>query len=503
MARKSLSVSKDNEIALSEVIGFVLIIGLIVVVASLYLTYGVPAQGRDSEILHMSQIKDQFIEYKLSLDSLFNNNKVGTTVGNSFTLGTIGGNTQGVLSFIPLMSPVPSSGVIAINDKTKDAETLSIRSRSLILNDTVNDAVDLPTHVENLPKHIYINISGITPADLSPETYFGVQVQGSGWLATVNLTPRFAYYNAYSVLQSVSSCPSGQVISTNPGGTVSCLVSTPTSNYTGSDISVTVVKGNVVSLQDLTVYKTISTGSYTVDLMDGAYGLKPSIQVPDDIFLSPTLNIFDTLHNTPHIKGNGNVTYGYTEMTYSLQPVPLGAMEFRGQNNYWIPQTYYYQMGGVFLSQNDGNTTYKLPPEISFNYNNDPIVTKKIVTVNLNVLTFDPSIRGIVGGSSSIQVKTHLGNISTLPYVPGSANTKWIKITVNTTDNQSRTMWKNYFDYTATIAGVPNFNTAIVGNETSITLNGYDTSDSWNDINVIAATGTYSTTIYGAGGIIL
>ena len=489
------------ESGLSEVIGFVLIIGLIVVVASLYLTYGVPAQGRDNEILHMNQVKDQFIEYKLSLDSLFNNNKVGTTVSNSFTLGTVGGYTQGVLSFVPLMSPVRSSGVIAVNDRTKDSESLSLTSRSLILNDTVNDAVDLPARIENLPKHIYVNISGITPSDLSKDTYYGVQVQGTGWLATVNLTPRFAYYDAYSVEQSVASCPPGKVISTNAGGTVSCLVSIPTSNYTGSDISITMIKRNVPSVQDLTVYKMISPGTYTVDLMDDAYGLKSSIQYPDDIYLAPTLDQFDTLHVTPHIRGNGNVTFGYTEMTYSLQPIPLGALEFRGQNNYWIPQTYYYQMGGVFLSQNDGNITYKLPPEISFNFNNDPVITKKIVVVNINALTFDPDTRGIVGGSSSIQVKTHLDSISTLPYAPGSANTKWIKIAVNTTNNQSRTMWKNYFDYTATVAGVPNFNTDIVGNETSITVYGYDTSDSWNDINVIAAKGTYSTAIYGAGGV--
>ena len=498
---KNSRASHSFESGLSEVIGFVLIIGLIVVVASLYLTYGVPVQGRENEIVHMNEIKDQFVGYKLSLDSLFNNNKVGTTVSNSFTLGTVGGFSQGTLSFIPLMSPVSSSGVIAINDRTKDSETLSLTSRSLILNDTVNDAVDLPARIENLPKHIYVNISGITQSDLSKDTYYGVEIYGSGWLATVNLTPRFSYYDAYSVVQSVSSCPPGQVISTNAGGTVSCLVSTPASNYTGSDISVTVIKGNVVSLQDLTVYHTISPGTYTVDLMDDAYGLKSLIQHPDDIFLAPTLDQFDTLYVTPHIKGNGNVTYGFTEMTYSLQPIPLGALEFRGQNNYWIPQTYYYQMGGVFLSQNDGNITYKLPPEISFNYNNDPVVTKKIVVVNINALTFDPNNRGIVGGSSSIQVKTHLDSVSTLPYVPGNANTKWIKIAVNTTDNQSRTMWKNYFDYTATVAGVPNFNTDIVGNESSITLYGYDTSDSWNDINVIAASGTYSTAIYGAGGV--
>ena len=95
-----------RESGLSEVIGFVLIIGLIVVVASLYLTYGVPAQGRENEIGHMNEVKDQFVGYKLSLDSLFNNNKVGTTVSNSFTLGTAGGYSQGTISFIPIMSPV-------------------------------------------------------------------------------------------------------------------------------------------------------------------------------------------------------------------------------------------------------------------------------------------------------------------------------------------------------------------------------------------------------------
>jgi hypothetical protein len=171
---KNSRVSHSFESGLSEVIGFVLIIGLIVVVASLYLTYGIPAQGRENEIVHMNEIKDQFVGYKLSLDSLFNNNKVGTTVSNSFTLGTAGGYTQGTLSFIPIMSPVSSSGVIAINDRTKEPEILSFTSRSLILNDTVNDAVDLPARIENLPNHIYVTISGITSNDLSKDTYYGV-----------------------------------------------------------------------------------------------------------------------------------------------------------------------------------------------------------------------------------------------------------------------------------------------------------------------------------------
>ena len=350
------------ESGLSEVIGFVLIIGLIVVVASLYLTYGVPAQGRENEIVHMNEVKDQFVGYKLSLDSLFNNDKVGTSVSNSFTLGTTGGYSQGTLSFIPIMNPVSSSGVIAINDRTKEPELLTLTSRSLILNDTVNDAVTLPARIESFPRHVYVTISGITPEDLSKDTLYGIEINGSGWRATVNLTPRFAYYDAYSVMD-LPSCPPGQVIGINPGGGVNCLVPTPASNYTGSDISVTVMKGIIPAVQDLTVYRNISPGSYTVDLMDEAYGLRSSVKIPDNLFLSPTLDLYDTLHGTSHIQGKGNVTYGYTEINYTVNPIPLGSLEYRGQNNYWIPQTYYYQLGGVFLSQTDGNTVYKLPPE--------------------------------------------------------------------------------------------------------------------------------------------
>ena len=65
----------NREAGLSEVVGFVLIIALLMAVFSLYLTYGVPAQGRENEILHMGVVKDQFIAYKIGLDSLSTNNK--------------------------------------------------------------------------------------------------------------------------------------------------------------------------------------------------------------------------------------------------------------------------------------------------------------------------------------------------------------------------------------------------------------------------------------------
>ena len=92
---------RTRENGLSEVVGFVLILGVLVLVFSLYLTYGIPAQGRESEILHMNEVKDQFVSYKLSLDSLLDNNKIGSSASNSFTLGTRRGIHAGYDEYCP------------------------------------------------------------------------------------------------------------------------------------------------------------------------------------------------------------------------------------------------------------------------------------------------------------------------------------------------------------------------------------------------------------------
>jgi len=506
---RSGSAGHDKDRALSEVIGFVLILGVITAAFSLYLIYGVPAQGRENEILHMNEVKDQFVAYKLSLDSLFNNNKVGTSVSNSFTLGTTGGFTQGSNSIIPIMSPVSSSGVIAINQRTP--ETLNISSYSMILDPNVHTSsalsLGVPTMINSTPQHIYVNISNILATDLqtATPTNYGLQMKGTGWMATINLSPRMTPYMKSTITTSSTACTSGQqqtgTSGTGVGTIYYCLNTAQGTLYNGTDISISVFKNNGSSIQSLPVYNTISTGNYTVDIMDPAYGIPSIMQFPDTLTLSNTLYIYNHTNNNAHITGNGNVVYGYTEGTYTMPPLALGALEYRTKNNYWIPQTYYYQMGGVFLAQNDGNITWKLPPEISFSNN----MTTNIVTVNINALTLDDSSTGIVGGNSAIQVRTTLNSITPLPFAPvalGRANTKWIRIGVKTSDDQARAMWKNYFTETAMVAGIPN---TIVGNTTTesyIIINGIDGSNGIYDINVIASNGIYSPSVHGVGGIL-
>ena len=477
--------NRSREDALSEVVGFVLILGVLVLVFSLYLTYGIPAQGRENEILHMNEVKDQFVTYKIGMDSLFTNDKIGTTLGNSFTLGTGGGYTQGMMSIIPIMSPVGSSGVIAINQRTPVNETLNISSHSLVMNDTFTSSEDLqegvPRTVTYVPDHLYVNISGIQAADLGPAGVFGANVSGKNWIVHINLTPRVTYYQNYTLTPS-------------SGGYTMSLQDQY--NYDRSDIAITVRKGGVTTLQDLTVYSKVSPGIvYPVDLMDETYGLDTVIRSRDTVTLV-------TEKPLGAVQATGNVTYDFTDTNpYTITPISLGSVEYRAQNNYWIAQNYYYQMGGVFLSQAEGNVSYRLPPEISFS--NDSL--HNLVSVTINALTFEPANRGLVGGNSPVQLKTKLESVYSLPYAESdqiTGNTKYVWIGVNTSDPKANAMWESYFDSTARTAGIPSghYTVGRLQNESYIRISG-PYSDASNDIRLTVTNATYSTWVHGVGGV--
>lgn len=491
---------KYNEVALSEVIGFVLILALITTAFSLYLVYGVPAQGRENEIIHMGVVKDQFVEYKVGLDSLFNNNLVEATTSNTFSLGAGGGYTQGSNSIFPILSPVSSGGIFFINSETRRAEMLSITSKSYIMGTGIT-SVDLSTsqkRVDYVPNHVYVNISIPLSVPVNDSVTYGLTVNSPKWIATVNLTPHTTYYIDYIPLYRTNPCPetpNGTGILTrliDTGEATGCLLPVNQSRYTGTDLTISIIKGNIITMQNFPVYSNvISGGKYTIDLMDTSYGLNTVTLPGDNIGL-----VVDRPFAS--IDGTGNITYDFAyQPDYTNPPIPLGAVEYRSDNNYWIPQTYYYQMGGVFLSQSDGNTTYKLPPEISFSKDSSDITTVTINALNIS----SPRGGSVVGGNSPVQIKTTLSSKNVLPYAVGNniGNTRWIRIGITTPDDQARVMWKNYFNYTAVAAGLPNTQTGITTTESYIDIYGYDKEGDTFDINVIAKNATYSAMVYGTG----
>ena len=248
----------DNEHALSEVIGFILILGIVVAAFSLWMTYVVPVEGREKEIEHMDGVNDRFTDYKITLDSLWINNKSSTTVSTSFNLGTGGGNTQAGGLFIPLLKPATSSA------------TLSLRN----LGDTI----------------------------------------------TIN-------------------------------------------------------------------------SSFTEGMPD----------------------------------------------VRAQFPLTINTVEYQSNNYYWIQQRYYYQLGGVFLSQNDGITNRVSPPfSIS---NGTTFAAVSITPVQI-------AGGGIIGGNGPVRIDTRMKNLTQFRISSYPANA-WVNISVNVTDLSTGTMWLNLFNGTA------------------------------------------------------
>ncbi len=134
---------KVNDHGLSEVIGFVLILALVIVAISLWMTYVLPAQGREQEISHMDYVGDWFLDYKIAVDSLWMNSETGVTDSTTLTLGSKGGNTQTSGLFLPMMQPIGSSGSLAINNTPYNTlDTITVT--------TNNDPNSLPIPMSSL-----------------------------------------------------------------------------------------------------------------------------------------------------------------------------------------------------------------------------------------------------------------------------------------------------------------------------------------------------------------
>ena len=84
---------QDGEIALSEVIGFILLLGVLTAAMALWMMYIVPANGRVAEISHMDDVKNQFTNYKISLDSLWINSPYGASWSQTGQNGSIRNET--------------------------------------------------------------------------------------------------------------------------------------------------------------------------------------------------------------------------------------------------------------------------------------------------------------------------------------------------------------------------------------------------------------------------
>jgi len=393
--------AQRSDEGLSEVIGFILILGLITILISLYIVYVVPAEGRQNEIQHMNKVNDEFNQYKMAIDSLIVSGQLDKAIYNTFSLGTdqISSSSGGFFAF-PLLKPAGSSGAILINNRN---EQLTITSDVLRQQPGGEDADFNVNHngpyVINLseqPTHLYTNFtlspnyithnSNIHTSDIPLDS--GLLIvpleTPTPWRVWINHTPRVDYISDNKVRYD-------------------------------TDLTITVEKNGVLILQEIPIKRGISNTSpnnkYFVDLLDPVYGLGGIIQGPVTI---------QRITKSPYIENEPiSSSYGYVTTTFEEKDRDIGSLEFKSGNKYFIDQNYYYQMGGIFLEQNDGMVN-RIPPSISLSRGTDNIIH----------LSIDEIIilgEGVLGGTSPIQVQSsifrienHLGYRLAFPMQSGS-----------------------------------------------------------------------------------
>ncbi|EHQ34835.1 hypothetical protein [Methanoplanus limicola] len=157
----------NNEEGLSEVIGFIMILALIMVFLSIWVVYGVPSEGRQQEIEHMDYVQDWFTQYKITADSLWINyddvNNYGTgniTLSNSLVLGSLGGATHSQGLFMVLMRPFGSSGTISLEED--GSEFIEIKNTSAtILNESMMRIQYDSSNLYWIPQSYYYQMGGV------------------------------------------------------------------------------------------------------------------------------------------------------------------------------------------------------------------------------------------------------------------------------------------------------------------------------------------------------
>lgn len=121
---------RSAEDGISEVVGFVVILAVVIAGLSLYLTYAVPVQGREEEIKVMDGVRSWFVDYKTGVDQLWLNSPTTTdpdtsllfkSTVNQVTLrrvidtGTV--REKGFVGrFMPVLAPIPSSAEVSVGN---------------------------------------------------------------------------------------------------------------------------------------------------------------------------------------------------------------------------------------------------------------------------------------------------------------------------------------------------------------------------------------------------
>ena len=431
--------SEWQETALSEVIGFILILAIITAAASLYIVYVVPAQGREAEIRHMEYISSEFTGYKIGIDSLWINDREDVTISRTVSLGTLGVTTQGSFLNLPLFQPYGSSGTMVVNGR---GDTIGYEVDGAVTEGSGGMYNPDSILIVDEPKHLYI---GFLTDDVTQRGGVLLESSEGDWEVWLNITRTVRPQPS----TTITKLP---ILPTNPGGqykeqTIGQWIKTYLVDWLEIqyDLTITVIKNGNETLSNWVIRRDIRNGTYyTVDLFDEAYGLSSEeLSYPFSLLRNgnPTLGEVSTYSwlktKYPH---------GFAIDNVSISPHPMGSLEYRSNNYYWIQQNYYYQDGAVFLEQPGDGSVVKVLPSINIRrYENTNNLIVQITDIVIN------STPRSLGGTGSVEITSFVSEVTEGETVDGTRfatgipNAKKVVITVDADDEPSALAWDGAF----------------------------------------------------------
>jgi hypothetical protein len=196
--------NSGNDVAISELIGFVLLLALVIAAFALYMVFVVPVNGREGEISQMNYVEEQFTDYKVAVDALWTSRLVNangptpvlniTPVLSSRTmrLGTGGTIHQGGISLV-VFNPVASSATLSVNTT---GDTFDIDSSSY--HGSAGDKGEFPLTISSL--------------EYRSNNYYWIQQKYSYQLGGVFLSQDEGMINRISPLISITNADNKSVI---------------------------------------------------------------------------------------------------------------------------------------------------------------------------------------------------------------------------------------------------------------------------------------------------
>ena len=412
-----------REQGLSEVIGFLMIVSLLAILFSMYLLYVVPLQGRDAEIAHMDIIKDQFLGIKTDIDSLILNNNEYIELERSIPLGTSTGSGSGSLSIVPMNSFTGSEGSLQIYNQGYGIMTIEMNgsfqpSPIPLPNAVTSDSASVGTSTITLnynPENFILNY---TTSSLPPTPSTGVIIQSfsskcGNWVAFLNTSPNYVV-SAKDIINT-----------SDPGNH-------PSYPFITYDLSISVMKNNRYTFQNLTIYKNIQINTlYPIDLYDPTYGLVDCLDryIPINVSYS---TYTPYLANIYIPNQNSNITPVWSS-NLNTPTTEISRLSYTSNNNYYINQNIEYEGGAIFLNQNSGSSVLVRPP-LSISSSND------YINVDLYNIIFKNS--ETVGGSLEVPVYSSLSDLSSInsskgyPLCVTPPNAQYINLTYKGSDYQ-------------------------------------------------------------------